>query len=134
MAFQRYVSIDDKKYAVMHDGYEPIIDRQRIYEEGLTGKSIIQDFTVSSRNPEQWLFRLKVYIDSPWPDTTWGNFADLRIAYEQPYVTMVEHDDTISHLVGMPGQLPRLPRVAANISGVCYGVFYTNVFLKKVYT
>jgi len=132
MTTQKYIILDGKQYAVMHDGWEPVIGRQRVTRVGLTGKTIIQDLTVSNRYPYDWAFKLKVYINDP-PDSGWGTFADLQVAYEQATIAFTEHDDTLSHTATFLGQLPRIPRVPANIDGACRGVHYVPVQLKKVH-
>lgn len=133
MTVQRYIQLNGKKYAVMADLYEPVIGRHRTVEEGLTGKTIIQDFTVSNRTPYDLAYRLKVFINDPIPDNTWGMFSDLEAAYKKLIVPLIEHDDTSTLDVCFLGNLPRVPRVPANIEGVCSGVFYCDIHLKKVY-
>lgn len=135
MAINTYVQINGKKYKVMADGWEPENDRQRTYDVGLTGKSIIIDLTNSTREPRQWRYRLKVFINDPDPDTTWGTYADLLAAFAQPYITLIEHDDTISHDVGFPNPIVPGPRVpAAAITGICHEVYYIPITLLEVYS
>jgi len=139
MAFQKYVQINNKKYRVIDNGqWQPTIDRQKTYEVGLTGVSIIQDFTRADgaggeREPQFWVATLRVFIDEPWPDNSYGNWSDLLAASRQPFVDFVEHDDTKTHKVGIHSPLIPLPRVGANIEGHCYGEFWVDVKLEKIY-
>ena len=130
MAVNDYITLDGKRYKVVASGYQPTTDRQRTYTVGLTGKTIVQDFTVQNRVPQTWGFRLRVFINSP-DDPAYGVYADLLAAYAQPYVTFIEHDDSISHEVGINSPIVQMPRVAANISGVCNGILFIDVLLIK---
>ncbi len=132
MAFQQYIKIDGKKYKVMADLYTPVRQRQRVVSLGLTGKTIIQDFTVADRIPNLWEFRLKVFIVQQ-TDTTWGTYANLLTAVDQDTVPFIEHDDTKTHDVTLDGLIVQEPRVPANIEGHFGGIVYVNVRLTKVY-
>jgi hypothetical protein len=130
-----YITLDGKKYKVADrddSSWKPAYRRQKKYSIGLTGKTIIQDFTVSSRVPRDWSLTLRVFIATPWPDVTWGTWADLQAAFDKPSVTYVEHDGT-SHTVGIEKPLIPRPRVGANVLGECYGIFFVKVNLIKVY-
>lgn len=135
MAIQKYLQLNGKKYAVMHDGWEPNYGRQRSYNVGLTGKTIIQDFTVLTRTPLTLRYRLKVYINDPWPDTTWGDWADLQAAFALATCTLIEHDDSITYSVGFDQDalvpIPRVP--AAAISGTANEVYYVDVNLVRIH-
>ena len=141
MAFQHYVQLDGKRYRVKDFGqgsWQPVFDRPRTYDIGLTGKTIIQDFTVpdgvgGEREPRSWKMTLQVYIDEPWPDASYANFGDFMDAYREPFVTFIEHDDTASHNVGIVNPVVKIPRVGANIEGHCFGVDWIEVTLIKVY-
>lgn len=135
MAFQYYIKLDGKKYKILDDGqWRPTIERPRTYQVGLTGLSIIQDFTVSSRIPQLWTGTFRIFINDPIPDSSWGGFDDLLAAYNQPAVTFIEHDDTLSHSVGIATRLDKIPRVGANISGDCNGIFHIPLQLVKIFT
>ena len=135
MAIQKYIQLNGKKYAVIQDGWEPSYGRQRTYNVGLTGKTIIQDFTVLTRTPQVMNFTLKVFVNDPWPDSTFGDWSDLLTAFALPSCTLIEHDDTITYSVGFNQQflIPR-PRVAAAaISGSANEVYYVEVSLQRIH-
>ncbi|MCP4708118.1 MAG: hypothetical protein GY869_05810 [Planctomycetes bacterium] len=127
--FQKYIQLNDKRYAVYGDGYKPGIDLFRVHTVGLTGKTIIQNFKVEQR---LWQFKLKVFINDPWPDANYGMWSDLLTAYREDTVTLVEHDDTQSHTVIIDGPLFKTPHVVVNISGLCHGVLDIDVLLTEV--
>lgn len=137
MAFRDYIEINNKRYKVRDTG-DPtldIVNRQKTDTVGLTGLSILQDFTVSDRVPTQWEWSLRVYVDEV-PDSNWGNWADLLEAQAEPYVPMIPHDDTVSHHVTIKSPLAKKLRVGAAISGddnVCYHILWVDVVIKKVY-
>jgi len=58
--------------------------------------------------PRTWSLTLRVFISTPWPDVTWGTWADLLTAFNQPYVTYIEHDGT-SHELGLKNRLFLVP-------------------------
>lgn len=136
-----FIYLDGKKYKVVdndQDSWQPARDRQRTYEVGLTGRSIIQDFTRpdgagGERMPRDFHLILRVFISTPWPDSSFGVWSDLLAAYNKPTMTYVEHDGVTTHTVGMQGQLLPVPRVGANIDGVCFGIFFVEVNLVKIY-
>lgn len=130
--FNRYITLDGKRYAVIDPQYEPVIDRMKTYTKGLTGKSIIQDFTVEDRVPKEWIFRLRAFISETY-DPEYGLVSDLEAAYHQPYVTFTEHDDSKNHLVGILSPIRPVPQVGANIEGHCYGVAFIDVTLEKIF-
>lgn len=136
MAFQRYVLLDGKKYPVVDTGpgsFQPIYDRQKTYDIGMTGKTIIQDFTVEERVPQEWKMTLRVFQYDPWPDDSYGVFSDLLAAVYEPFVDFVEHDDTKTHQVGISNPIIRIPRVGANLEGHCNGIDFIEVTLVKVF-
>jgi len=129
-----YILLDNKRYAIMADGYKPFVQRQRSYDVGLTGKAIIQDFTVEGRVPQMWAYRLKVYIDTVEPFRVgYGNSEDFVAAYRKPYLLLTDHFG-ISHAVGFPKGYSLQPRVPADLGvyGV-YGIFYVDVELIELY-
>jgi len=131
MAFNDYITLNEKKYKVVADGYQPTVDRQRVYTTGLTGKTIVQDFTVLNRVPQTWGFKLRVFINDP-DEAGYGTYADLLAAYQLPYVSFIEHDDSIPpHEVGIVTPIIQVPRVPANISGECNGILFIDVLLIK---
>ncbi len=136
MAYNDYIQLDGKRYKVSalgEESYRPIYDRQKTDEVGLTGCTIMQDFTYSGRVPRSWRFTLRVFINDPWPDSSYGVWNDLLVAYEQPYVIMIEHDDTQTHEVRIRSPLVPSPRTPSDISGVCNGIVFVDVNLVKVY-
>jgi hypothetical protein len=134
MAVNDYIELDGKRYKVAADLYEPGEDALRTHTIGLTAKTIIQDFSVANRHPQFWKFKLRVFINDPWPDDSFGTWADLRAAYlNNPYVSFVEHDDTQVHDVVIDGPLLKIPQVPANISGLCNGILLVDVELTKVH-
>jgi hypothetical protein len=136
MAFQDYIQLNGKKYKVTGRDlgeFQAVHDRQKTDEVGLTGLTIIQDFTVSNRTPRVWQYTLRVFINDPWPDGSFGVWADLLAVLAQPYVTFVEHDDSQSHEVLLRPALIPEPRVAGNIDGYCHGIVFVPVELVKVY-
>jgi hypothetical protein len=136
MAYVDYITLNGKKYKVVSrgdDSYQRIFDRQKTDTVGLTGKTIMQDFTVSDREPHNWLMTLRVFISEPWPDSTWGLWSDLLTAYRAAYVPMIFFDGTTQWNVRIRSPLTPLPRVPANIDGHCYGIFYVNVDMVEVY-
>jgi hypothetical protein len=136
-----FITLDGKKYKVAdldENSWKPAYKRQKVYSIGLTGKTIIQDFTVpdglgGERMPRDWPLSLRVFIATPWPDATWGTWADLLAAFNKPTVAYVEHDGVTSHTVGILKPLVPRPRVGGNINGECYGIFFVQVNLVKVY-
>src|SRR5512138_1462523 len=98
----KHITLNGKKYTVAdldESSWKPSYNRQKRYDIGLTGLTIIQDFTVpdgggGERMPRTWSLTLRVFISTPWPDATWGTWTDLLTAFKQPYVTYVEHDGT----------------------------------------
>lgn len=142
MANKDYITLDGKKYKVVDAGGETFTrtwDRQKTDDIGLTGLTILQDFTViegdGDREPRSWNFRLRVFINDPWPegDATFGVWADLLSSQRKPYVTFVEHDQVTTHEVTLRSPIVPLPRVGANIDGHCYGIDFVDVMLIKVY-
>ncbi|MCP4361346.1 MAG: hypothetical protein GY796_25330 [Chloroflexi bacterium] len=137
MAFQDYILLDGKKYKVVDmpggESYQPIHDRFRRYTVGLTGLSIIQDLTPSGREPQSWRFRFKMFISDPWPDATYGTFSDFMTAYAKPAIAFTEHNDTVTHVIGILNAVAEEPRVGANIEGICNGVVYINTAMEKLY-
>jgi hypothetical protein len=139
MAINHYIQLDGKKYRVIDDGkWAPVFDRQKTYNVGLTGKSILQDFTRSDgaggeRMPRQWIARLRVFITTPLPDASFGIWTDLLAAYNKLSITFIEHDDSLTHTVGIESPVAQLPRVGANINGECNGEFWIDVRLPKIY-
>ena len=136
MTYQKYIKLNNKRYKVMDFGqgsFQPIIDRQRVSAEGLTGKTIIQDFTVSNRVPQLWRMTLQVFQTTPWPDSNYGVFSDFLTAYSTAVVDFVEHDDTKTHKVTLEGPVAKTPRVGANIEGSVYGVDWIEITLRKVF-
>jgi hypothetical protein len=115
------------------NSWKPAYKRQKVYSIGLTGLTIIQDFTNTNRVPRDWSLTLRVFIATPWPDATWGKWSDLLAAFNKPTVTYIEHDGT-THTVGIQKPLIPRPRTGANILGECYGVFFVSINLIKVYT
>lgn len=138
MAWNDYITLNSKKYTVKDMGpesFQRVFDRQKTYQVGLTGATIIQDFTVdpgTEREPHNWLMTLRVFI-SERPAVEWGLWSDLLTAYRQPYVTMEYFDGVTSWPVGLQMQMTPIPRVGANIEGFCYGIFFVDVNLTEVY-
>jgi hypothetical protein len=136
-----YIQLDGKKYKVADlddSSWKPAWKRQKKYSVGLTGLTIIEDFTRpdgvgGERMPRDWALNLRVFISTPWPDATWGTWLDLLAAFDKPYVTYVEHDGLTAHEVGLQKPLIPRPRTGANIDGACYGIFFILVNLIKVY-
>ena len=131
-----YIVLDDYQYAVIEvarDSYQRIFDRQRIHEVGLDGRSIIDDYTNSNREPHNWQMTLEAYI-ADRPSASWGMWTDLLASYRKAYVTMVYFDGSTEWDVGIQAQLIPLPRVGANIEGHCLGVYWINVDITEVYT
>jgi hypothetical protein len=136
MAYHDYIQLNGKKYKVSamdEESFVPVYDRQTTDEVSLTGLTIMQDFTVANRAPREWRLKLRVFINDPWPDNTFGVWADLLAVMAIPYVTLVEHDDTQVHEVRLRSPLVPSPRVPANIDGHCHGIFFVDVNLVKVY-
>lgn len=130
-----YITLDGKKYKVADlddTSWKPTIKRQKQYSLGLTGLTLIQDFTFAGRVPRDFSLALRVFISTPYPDATWGTWTDLQTAFAKPSVTYVEHDGT-SHTVGIQKPLIPRPQVGANINGECFGIFFVTVNLIKVY-
>src|SRR5512139_706763 len=120
MAFRDYIDLDGKRYkvtALNDQSYQPVWDRQKTDEVGLTGLTIMQDFTFSNRVPRLWHYTLRIFVNDPWPDSAYGVWNDFLIAYEKAYVTMIEHDDTQSHEVRIRSSLIPQPRVPGDITG-----------------
>lgn len=132
MAFNKWITLNGKKYTIVDEGWKPFVQRQKVYGIGLSGKSIIQDFTTSSREPKWWEFRIRAYTTTP-PDSSWGTWTDLYAAYQQAYVSFTEHDDSKTHQVGLDSAFLRELRVPANIAGHCNGVEFIDVTLRKIY-
>ena len=138
MAYNDYITLNSKQYKVVDSGpqsFQRVFDRQRVYNEGLTGLTIIQDFTVTDvdvREPHNWVMTLRVFI-SERPDDDWGLWSDLLAAYRLPYVEMTYFDGTSQWNVGFQNQIIPVPRVGANIEGHCYGIFFADVNLKEIY-
>lgn len=136
-----YITLDDKKYKVSDlddSSWKPVWKRQKKYSVGLTGKTIIQDFTRpdgagGERLPREWSLMLRVFISTPWPDGDWGTFADLLAASNKATVSYTEHDETTTHTVGILKPVIPRPRVGANVLGECYGIFFVPVQMVKVY-
>jgi hypothetical protein len=102
MAYHDYIQLNDKKYKVSamdEESFVPVYDRQTTDEVSLTGLTIMQDFTVAGRAPREWRLKLRVFINDPWPDSSFGVWADLLAVMALPFVTLIEHDDTQSHEV-----------------------------------
>lgn len=142
MPYQDYITLDGKKYKVVDEGGETFTrtwDRQKTDDVGLTGLSILQDFTVNEgtgdREPRVWQFQLRVFINDPWPDgdASWGVWANLLAAQRKSYVTFIEHDQATTHEVTLRSPIVPLPRVGANIDGHCHGIDFVDVTLIKVY-
>lgn len=130
---QDYILLDGKKYKIVAEGYEPVINRQRVYKVGLTGLTLIQDFTVADRMPRFWNYRLRVFTANPWPDDgTWAVMDDLKAAYVKPYFEFVEFDQVTTHQVGIAHEIKELLRVPANWQGDCNGITFVDVQLLKV--
>ncbi len=134
-----YIEINDKKYPALASLYKLSYDRQRSFEVGLTGLSIVQDLTQVDpdtdevRMPQQWDYRLKVYIDEVDPARSdYGNMDDLLEAYA---MITFEHVDVLgnSFTVGWAGPLVPLPIVSANMDGQCYGQNVAAVQLVRVF-
>jgi len=145
MTANNYVLLNNKKYKVYAEGYQPAYDRLRVHTLGLTRKTIIQDFGAA---PQEWNFKLKVYINTP-PDNTWGTWSDLMTAFSTLGVNFTDYDTSltydeetdsytvtgdgaITYSVLVDGPLLRIPHVAANIAGYCNGVFDVNVKLTEI--
>lgn len=131
-----YIILDGKKYKVSDKGegsYQPIFDRQKTDEVGLTGLTILQDFTYMNREPNSFQMNLRVFISTPWPDNSFGIWTDLLAASRKFYVPMVFFDGSSQWDVTIRRPLIPLARVGANIEGVCYGIFYVQVNLGGVY-
>lgn len=137
MPWNKHVSINGKKYIVSDQGeqsYQRIYDRQKVYDIGLTGKAIIQDFTISGREPHVWNLLLRVFTNDPWPDDTWGTVDDILEAMRESTVTYVWFDDAFQWTVGIEGRIIPRPRVGAAINGECHAIDYVQVTLVEVYS
>lgn len=137
MSWNKYITLDGKKYTVVDRGeqsYQRVYDRQKTYDTGLTGKTIIQDFTVSDREPHVWSLTLRVFTNDPWPDTTWGTMSDLLVALRKATITYIWFDDEIEWTVGIQGKIVPVPRVGAAIDGQCHAVDFVQANLVEVYT
>lgn len=140
MAYSDYITLDGKKYKVVDQGadtFKRIWDRQKIDDIGLTGLTILQDFTVDEgdgeREPRTWNFQLRVFINDPWPDNSFGVWANLLAAQHKAYVTFVEHDGVTTHEVTIRSPIIPIPRVGANIDGHCHGIDFVDITMVKVY-
>jgi hypothetical protein len=135
--FRDYIELNGLRYKVKDTG-DPvldIVDRQKTTDIGLTGLTIIQDFTVSDRVPTHWEWELRVYVDEV-PDPAWGNWANLLTAQALSVITMIPHDDTLSHSVTIKSPLSKRARVGAAISGedtTCYHILWIPVVIEMVY-
>jgi hypothetical protein len=137
-----FIILDNKKYKVADlddSSWKPAWKRQKKYSVGLTGKTIMEDFTRpdgvgGERLPRDWSLLLRVFIATPYPDTTWGTFADLLASSNKLAVTYMEHDGTTTQTVGILKPIIPRPRVGGNLLGECYGVFFIPVQLVKVYS
>lgn len=136
-----HIVLDGKKYKVADlddSSWKPTWRRQKKYSLGLTGKTIMQDFTVpdgagGERLPRDWQLMLRVFIATPWPDSSWGTFADLLAASNKLTVTYVDHAGN-SQTVGIEKGITPRPRAGGNILGDCYGIFFVPIQLIKVYS
>jgi len=136
MAYSDVILIDGKKYKVADQGsdsFQRVWERQVVDEIGLTGKTIIQDFTVSNREPHTWIFTLRVFTNSPWPDSTFGVWSDLLASARKPIVTYLEHDGVTAHNVHLRWPLTPKPRVGAAISGACHAIDFVQITMIEVY-
>ena len=136
MPFNDYITLDGKKYKALDLGqgsWQPIYNRPKVYDIGLTGLSIIQDFTVSDREPRVWKMTLRVFISDPFPDNSFGVFDDFLEAYREPYIDFTEHDGVTQHVVGIESPVVQVPQVGANLEGHCNGVDWIEVSLVKIY-
>jgi hypothetical protein len=139
MSYNDYITIDNKQYKAQDmgpDSFQQVFDRQKTYEIGLTGATIMQDFTVTANNierePHSWKMTLKVYI-SERPATEWALWSDLLVAYRKLYVPMIYFDGSTQWNIGILSPIVPVARVWANIEGHCYGVYYVDVNLQEVY-
>lgn len=131
-----YIILDEKKYKVVsrgEDSYQRVFDRQKVDVVGLTGKTIMQDFTVAEREPHEWRMMLRVFISDPWPDANWGLWDDLLAAYRAATNSMTYFDGVTQWTVRIRSPLVPIPRVPANIDGHCYGIYFVNIDLIEVY-
>ena len=139
MAFQNYIVLNGLRYKVAEDLYKPGHDVLRTHTIGLTALTIVQDFTVIDpatqlpRDPQTWEFRLRVFINDPYPDASYGIWDELLAAYRLGIVDFTEHDDTKQHEVLIDGPLFKVPQVAANIAGYCNGILFLDTLLTKVH-
>jgi len=130
-----YIILDDKRYRVVDRGegsYQPVYDRQKTDEIGLTGLTILQDFTVSAREPHLWKLILRVFIGEA-PAAEWGLWADLLVAYREQVVEMTFFDGISVFDVTIRSPLVPVPRVGANLSGLCEGIFFVETTIVEVY-
>jgi hypothetical protein len=135
-----YIILDTKRYMVADlddSSWKPMWKRQKKYSVGLTGKTIIEDFTVSDgaggeRLPREWSLLLRTFIATPFPDANWGTFADLLTASNKATVTYVDHAG-VSQTVGIQKPIIPRPRAGGNVLGECYGIFFVPIDLIKVY-
>ena len=135
--WNKHITLDGKKYTVSDQGessYQKIFDRPKVYDVGLTGKTIIQDFTISNREPHLWNLLIRAFTNDPWPDNTWGTVDDLLAAYRKATITYVWFNDTVQWTVGMEGKFVPKPQVGAAVDGQCNAVEFIQVSLTEVYT
>lgn len=137
MAIQRYIQIDGFFYIAVDDqsslSDRPTTRRLKTYGVSLSGKSIIQDFTINDYHDQFWSFRLRPYTTTA-ELPGYGLLSDLETAYKKITVPFVEFDDALTHTVTFLGEFAPIPRVGANVAGDCNGIHYVQVHLQKVYT
>ena len=134
-----YLVIDDKRYKVVDNGsYQPVFDRQKMDDVGLTGLTILQDFTNpdgedGEREPHQWKLTLRIFIAEA-PDEEWGLWSDFLEAYRAETVDMTFFDGISEFEVTIRSPLVPIPRVGANIQGLCEGQFFVEATIVEVYS
>jgi len=127
-----YITFDGLKYKVAATLYQPTTSRQRTIGTGLTGKTIVQDFTTLGREPREYAFRLRVYTATRGDG--WGHLAYLRdTTYPKTSIPLTLFDGTTTINVVVAGDLKEVPRVPANIAGANNGITYVDVLLRQVH-
>jgi hypothetical protein len=129
-----YITLNSKRYKVVDNGgYQPVFDRQKVDDVGLTGLTIIQDFTVSDREPHLWKMTFRVFI-AERPSSEWGIWSDFLTAYRALSTQMVFFDTVSTFDVLIRSPIVPVPRVGANIAGICEGQFFVEANLVEVYS
>lgn len=102
MAVNAYITLDGKQYPVSITRYEPVQEKIQNVHVSVGGAHVSQHFNFVE---QRWGFDLRVLYNG---DATWGDVADLQIAYAKEYVSFTDHYGTTVN-VFMEGPLPEVP-------------------------